>query len=46
LNDNFHFTGDSMAFFYNSYEIAPYSAGQIEFSIPLKDIQGYLKIQP
>lgn len=46
LNENFHFTDDSMTFFYNSYEIAPYSAGQIEFFIPLKEMKDFLKIQP
>lgn len=45
-NENFFFEGNSLHFFYNSYEIAPYAAGQLEFSIPLADIKYFLKIQP
>ncbi|MES2587357.1 MAG: RsiV family protein [Bacteroidota bacterium] len=43
-NDNFYFMGDSISFFFNSYEIAPYSMGQSEFSIPLNKIKHLLKI--
>lgn len=46
LNENFHFSEVNMSFFYNSYEIAPYSAGQIEFHIPLGEMKDFLKIQP
>lgn len=44
-NENFYFTGDAMHFLYNNYEIAPYSAGQITFSIPLSEVKPFLKIQ-
>lgn len=44
-NENFYFTADAMHFFYNNYEIAPYSAGQITFSIPLNEVKPFLKIQ-
>lgn len=46
LNENFHFSEENMSFLYNSYEIAPYSAGQIEFHIPLGEMKDFLKIQP
>ena len=39
-SENFAFTVNGLAFYYNPYEIAPYSAGLIEFAIPyvkLKD---------
>jgi hypothetical protein len=35
-----------MVFFYNNYEIAPYSAGQITFSISSSDLKDLLKIKP
>lgn len=44
-NENFYFTEEAMHFVYNNYEIAPYSAGQIEFSIPISEINEFLKIQ-
>lgn len=45
-NENFYFSENKLFFFYNSYEIAPYSAGQISFSIPLSEIDKLLKINP
>lgn len=45
-NENFYFENNSLYFFYNSYEIAPYAAGQLEFFIPLDDLKNFLKIQP
>lgn len=44
-NENFYFSSDAMHFFYNNYEIAPYSAGQITFNIPLNEVKPFLKIQ-
>lgn len=45
-NENFYFVDNEMVFFYNSYEIAPYSSGQITFSISLSDLKDLLKIKP
>lgn len=45
-NENFYFDNDEMVFFYNNYEIAPYSAGQITFSISLSDLKDLLRIKP
>jgi hypothetical protein len=33
-NNNFHIGEDAIHFLFNTYEIAPYAAGQIEFSVP------------
>jgi len=41
--DNFLFTKDSVTFYYNQYEVAPYSFGTITFSMPLRQIKPYLK---
>lgn len=35
LNENFYFTEDSIVFFFNIYEIAPYSGGAVEVKIPV-----------
>lgn len=43
LNENFSFTNESIEFFYNTYEIAPYAAGPISLTIPLKEIEHLLK---
>lgn len=43
LNENFSFSGDAILFFYNQYEIAPYSAGTIEFEIPLEKVKHLLQ---
>jgi len=45
-NENFYFENDEMVFFYNNYEIAPYSAGQITFSISMVDLKDLLRIKP
>lgn len=45
-NENFYFDSNGMHFLYNSYEIAPYSAGPISFNIPLYELKPFLKIQP
>jgi hypothetical protein len=41
--DNFLFTKDRVTFYYNQYEVAPYSFGTITFSMPLRQIKPYLK---
>lgn len=41
--DNFLFTKDKVTFYYNQYEVAPYSFGTITFSMPLRQIKPYLK---
>ncbi len=43
LNENFVFNENSLDFFYNQYEIAPYAAGMISLSIPMEKIQHLLK---
>lgn len=43
LNENFAFTGESIEFTYNPYEIASYAAGTIFLSIPLADFKHLLK---
>ena len=46
--NNFHlpinigYTEDGLVLLYNTYEIAPYSSGIIEFRIPLEDVQPFL----
>ena len=45
-NENFNFADGNMNFLYNNYEIAPYSAGSILISIPIKEVKPFLKIQP
>lgn len=50
-NDRFHlpenigFSENSLILIYNSYEIAPYAAGDIVIEIPKEEIQTFLKIQ-
>lgn len=43
LNENFVFNENSIDFLFNPYEIAPYSAGLITLSIPLKEVEHLLK---
>ncbi len=43
LNENFQFTGESLEFMYNAYEIAPYAAGTISISIPMNEVKPLLK---
>lgn len=45
VNDNFYFEDESLVFLFNTYEIAPYSAGSIQFAIPIKKIEHLLKIK-
>lgn len=41
--DNFQFTKDRVTFYFNQYEVAPYSFGTITFSMPLRQVKPYLK---
>ncbi len=43
LNDNFAINGQELIFYFNSYEIAPYSFGPSEIHIPLYEMSQYLK---
>ena len=43
LTQNFALTKDGLEFLYNPYEIAPYSMGTIEFSIPYSNLENILK---
>ena len=45
LNNNFSIVGDTIEFLFNSYEIAPYSAGQTEIEIPIEEIKNYIKVK-
>ena len=42
LPENISYTEDGLVLLYNTYEIAPYASGIIEFSIPFDDIESYL----
>lgn len=42
INDNFAITKDGLLFFYNEYEIKPYSEGTTEILIPFSDITDQL----
>lgn len=42
LPDNFYREKDNIVFFYNQYEIAPYSEGVIELIIPIEKLQPYM----
>lgn len=42
-SDNFAFTDDGLVVKYDSYQIAPYSAGQPELHIPYAELAGILK---
>ncbi|MCO5233005.1 MAG: DUF3298 and DUF4163 domain-containing protein [Chitinophagales bacterium] len=42
-NQNINFTKDTIEFFYNSYEIAPYAFGATSLKIPIKSMMNVLK---
>ncbi len=44
LPDNYLITKEGLKFLFNSYEVAPYSMGQIEFEIPYDKLKGMLLI--
>ena len=41
--ENFTFNGGEVLFYYNSYDIAPYSGGPTELLIPLEEVKHLLK---
>jgi hypothetical protein len=41
-SDNFYVTRNGVGFYYNQYDIAPHSFGQIDLFIPFKEITGIL----
>lgn len=43
VNDNFYFSDEMMVFYYNTYEIAPYSGGPTELQVPIAMIKHLLK---
>ncbi len=43
VSDNFSLGPDSVTFFYNQYDIAPYSEGTTSLSLSYKDMQGLLR---
>ena len=43
VNDNFYFSDEMMVFYYNTYEIAPYSGGPTELIVPITEIKHLLK---
>lgn len=43
LNDNFWFGPKGVTFFYNTYEIAPYSMGTTELLLPYRTIREFIK---
>lgn len=42
VTDNFGLTRDSVVFYYNQYEIAPYSAGPTRLAVPLDSLEGLM----
>ncbi|MFT5860395.1 MAG: hypothetical protein ACI865_002508 [Flavobacteriaceae bacterium] len=42
VNENFSFNSGSLTFIYNAYEIAPYSRGSIEVTLPIEDVKHLL----
>ena len=45
LPENIGFEKDKVILVYNSYEIAPYAAGDIYMEIPLEEVRPFLKIE-
>lgn len=43
VSDNFFLEADSITFFYNQYDIAPYSEGTTSLSLSYKDMKGLLR---
>ena len=44
LNENFGIKNDGLVFYFNSYEIAPYSMGPTEVFVPYADIENLIKL--
>lgn len=45
LPENIGFTEDKVVLVYNSYEIAPYAAGDIVMEIPLEEVRPFIRIE-
>ena len=45
LNNNFDITMDAITWQYNPYEIGPYVMGDASVTIPMKELQKYLKVK-
>lgn len=45
LPENIGFSEDKVILVYNSYEIAPYAAGDIVMEIPMEEVRPFLKIE-
>lgn len=43
LNENYGFRKEGIVFFYNSYEVGPYSMGSTEIIIPYEKLRGWFK---
>lgn len=43
-NENFYVGKEGITFYYNQYEIAPYSSGVTELMVPLEKLQPFLKV--
>jgi hypothetical protein len=43
LNDNYGFSREGISFYFNSYEVAPYSMGPTEVMIPYERISSWIK---
>jgi len=43
LNENYSFRKEGIVFFYNSYEVGPYSMGSTEIIIPYEKLTGWFK---
>lgn len=43
IPENFLLTKNGVVFYYNRYEIAPYSAGDFSLTVPYEEIEAYLK---
>ncbi len=45
LNENFDISTESITWQFNSYEIGPYAAGAPSVTIPIKEIEKYMKVK-
>lgn len=45
LPENIGFTEDKVILVYNSYEIAPYAAGDIRMEIPIEEVRPFIQIE-
>lgn len=46
VNDNFFFENNNLVFYYNTYEIGPYSGGPTQLELPIKELEGLLLRKP